>query len=94
MAASCMQAFKSLPCRYNVRLRALDSGTHRDKIAKLHFLKAEDAVARNRHESGSKLLERKTEVLSPLPTGKVRPIIRIINRNGDLLKSSRELCIP
>ena len=51
-----------------MRLKALDSGTHRNKIAKLHFLKAEDTVARNRHESSSKPLEGKIEALSPLPT--------------------------
>jgi hypothetical protein len=68
MAALCMQAFGSLPYRYNVRLRAQDPGTHRDKTAKLHFLKAEDAFTRNRPERGSKHLEGKTEALSPLPT--------------------------
>ena len=62
-----MQAFESLPCRYNVRLRAQDPGTRTEKIAKLHFSKAEEAVARNRHERGNKPLEGKTEALSLLP---------------------------
>jgi len=62
-----MRAFGSLPCIYNVRLRVQDPGTQRDKTAKIHFLKAEDAFARNRHERGSKPLEEKTEALSPLP---------------------------
>jgi len=65
MAASFMRAFESLTCRYNVRLRVQDAGT-RDKITKLHVLKAEDAVDGNRHERGSKPLEGKTEALSPL----------------------------